>query len=138
MHVLGVINKVVGIVRCFEGVVVRGRSLGRSLGFPTANVELSSDVDVESGVYLSTIYLDGASYNGVTNIGTNPTVGEVSRRGESYIFDFDGDIYDKLIGVELRDHLRGEIRFDSVEALRAQILKDVEQAREMISAAENK
>ncbi len=117
-----------------EGVVVSGRRLGHTLGFPTANVEMSEGSEtVESGVYLSRVEIEGEFYWGVTNIGTNPTVGGVKRRSESYILDFGGDLYGCHIRVELRAFLRGEVRFESVEALCRQIEQDVEQAREILS-----
>ncbi|MFI3259594.1 MAG: riboflavin kinase [Rikenellaceae bacterium] len=118
-----------------EGVVVEGRQLGRTLGFPTANIELR-DERIENGVYCSTILLEsGSEYQGVTNIGTNPTVevmgGAIRRRAESYIFDFEGDIYGQSIKVKLMGKLRDEICFESVEALKSQVLRDIDMAREV-------
>ncbi len=108
-----------------SGIVRQGRHLGRELGFPTANIEIARD-DIRPGVYHSRIEVRGVYYNGVTNIGVNPTVGHVDMRAESYILDFDDDIYDERIVVELLEFVREEVRFDSVEALRAQIARDVE------------
>lgn len=113
-----------------EGVVVKGRQLGRELGFPTANISLAEGVEVESGVYRSAVSVGGRSYHAVTNVGVNPTINGDSRNAESYIFDFAGDIYGETIRVELYERLRGEQRFESVEQLREQIARDVERVRE--------
>ncbi|MFI3303249.1 MAG: riboflavin kinase [Rikenellaceae bacterium] len=112
-----------------EGVVVEGRRLGRQLGFPTANIELTGDDPIRSGVYRSRVWIRGVEYAAISNVGTNPTVGEVKRRVESHIFDFSEDIYGMTILVELDEWLRSEMRFESVEALREQIRRDVEMCK---------
>ncbi len=109
-----------------EGVVVKGRSLGHTLGFPTANIELTAEIDIIEGVYQSQVEINGKSYRGVSNLGSNPTVGGDRRKLETYILDFNKDIYGQNIKVELLNRLRGEIRFKSIEDLREQIIKDVE------------
>lgn len=114
-----------------EGVVIEGRKMGRQLGFPTANVAISGDLQIESGVYLSRVRVGVESYDAVTNVGTNPTVGSVERRTESYLFDFDGDLYGRKISVELGIKLRDEIRFETLEMLIHQIKTDIEQARQL-------
>ncbi len=115
-----------------DGVVVEGRKLGRELGFPTANVELGDDAAVDNGVYESrvTIVDSGESYGAVTNIGVNPTIGAVTRRSESYLLDFEGDLYGQVIRVELLCRLRGEQCFESVAALREQVLNDIKRVRD--------
>ncbi|MFI3247670.1 MAG: riboflavin kinase [Rikenellaceae bacterium] len=115
-----------------EGVVVEGRQLGRKLGFPTANVALDGDLQIESGVYVSRITVDEKVYHGVTNIGTNPTVGDVERRSESYLFDFNGDLYGRKISVVLYQKLRSQMHFESVDHLRQQISEDIERARQLL------
>ncbi len=112
-----------------EGVVVKGRQLGRELGFPTANISLAEGVEVESGVYRSVVLVLGREYCAVTNVGVNPTINGVGRHAESYLFDFSQDIYGEKIKVELHERLRGEQRFESVEQLREQIARDVERVR---------
>ncbi|MFI3293308.1 MAG: riboflavin kinase [Rikenellaceae bacterium] len=109
-----------------RGVVVEGKKLGRKLGFPTANILISEDLNVSNGVYRSEVKVAGTTYRAITNVGNNPTTGVVSRRVESYIFDFKGDIYGQIIGVSLIAKIRGEIKFESIEMLRAQVLKDIE------------
>ncbi len=110
----------------FEGVVESGRRLGRQLGFPTANVAVDLSLELTSGVYRSRVRVGDVWFDGVTNIGVNPTVGCVDRRSESYLIGFDEDIYGERITVEIFEKLRDEMRFESVEALVAQIRSDVE------------
>ncbi len=120
-----------------EGVVVEGRRLGRELGFPTANVEVCDNSDnVRRGVYRSIVTVEGVVdgvYNAVTNVGVNPTVSDgVALRSESYLFDFEGNIYGRRVRIELKERLREEVRFDTLDALKAQIAKDVELAKSLI------
>ena len=108
-----------------QGVVSRGRCLGRELGFPTANITIPEGVSLTSGVYRSRVGVGGVEYDAITNIGENPTVGNTSRRVESHIFNFEGDIYGQTITVELVEFIRKERKFESLEQLRAQIERDV-------------
>ncbi len=122
-----------------KGVVIKGQQLGRRLNFPTANVALDASTEsIDSGVYISKIRLDERNmwFDSITNIGTNPTVDGVSKRSESYIFDFSDDIYDQNVTIILGDKLRAEMRFASVETLQQQISKDVAQAKQRLSNGE--
>ncbi len=112
-----------------EGVVVEGRRLGRQLGFPTANIELAEGVELRGGVYKSRVWIGDVAHDAVSNVGVNPTVGEVQRRIESHIFDFESDIYGEMIRVELVEWMRGEMRFESVEELKAQIVMDIKMCK---------
>ncbi len=116
-----------------SGIVESGRKLGRTLGFPTANIAIDPSQRIAIGVYVSRVEIDGVWHAAVTNVGTNPTVGGNSLRSESYIFDFEGDLYGCTIRVELLVQLRGEMKFSSIEALRQQIELDVATARNYIS-----
>lgn len=119
-----------------EGVVVEGRKMGRTLGFPTANINLDNQyASISNGVYRSRVSIGGECYDAVTNIGVNPTVGEVRRRAESHIFDFVGDIYGITIQIELCDKLRDESRFSSLDQLKAQIEQDVAQCHALRAAS---
>lgn len=113
------------------GRVVHGRALGRKLGMPTAN--LLPDVSKllpPNGVYYSRTLLNGKPYRGITNVGFKPTVSEERVVGvETYLYDFEGEIYDREMTVELLAFRRPERIFDSVEALRRQIEEDVESGR---------
>lgn len=112
-----------------EGEVCHGRRIGHSLGFPTANIKISTDKPVPSnGVYFSKTFYDGKLYASVTNIGTRPTVrdGQTESVCETYIIDFDGEIYGKTIRVDFYKLHRPETRFDSLEALSEALKRDVE------------
>jgi riboflavin kinase/FMN adenylyltransferase len=117
-----------------EGVVQKGRQLGRKLGFPTANVPLGDYVAPKFGVYATRTRLaDGRTMGGVANIGVNPTTGVVEPRLEVWLFDFDEDIYGETIETELIAFLRPEEKFDSIEAMVEQIWRDASQARQMVA-----
>jgi riboflavin kinase/FMN adenylyltransferase len=117
-----------------EGVVQKGRQLGRTLGFPTANVPLRDYVAPKFGVYATRTRLaDGRIIGGVANIGINPTTGVVEPRLEVWLFDFDEDIYGERIETELMAFLRPEEKFLSVEAMVDQIHLDVRQAQSSLA-----
>jgi riboflavin kinase/FMN adenylyltransferase len=117
-----------------EGVVQKGRQLGRQLGFPTANVPLVDYVAPRFGVYATRTRLtDGRQLDGVANIGVNPTTGEVEPRLEVWLFDFDGDIYGETIETDLIAFLRPEEKFDSIEIMVEQIHDDERQARRILA-----
>lgn len=107
-----------------EGVVEHGRRLGRELGFPTANLAVPEGVEASDGVYRSRAEVGGVFYDAMSNLGRNPSVGGVERRLETHIFDFRGELYGRLLRVELLEKIRDERKFASVEELRAQIAKD--------------
>ena len=121
--------KFLGHPHVLSGEVVHGRHLGRTIGVPTANVLLPEGVVVPKlGVYACTCVIDGKAYVSVTNIGSRPTVGGHQVRAESWILDFDGDLYGKRITLKFHKFLRPEQKFDSLEELRAQIQHDAAQA----------
>ncbi|MBS4765097.1 adenosylhomocysteinase [Alistipes sp. kh20] len=109
-----------------EGVVKHGRRLGRELGFPTANLAVPADIAAADGVYRSRAEVDGKTYDAMSNLGRNPSVGGVERRLETHIFGFSGELYGRLLRVELLEKIRDERKFATVEELRAQIEKDKE------------
>ncbi len=113
------------------GVVAHGDKRGRTIGFPTANVALGAHLEPARGVYAVRATLaDGRTVPGVANIGRRPTVAEGSiSRLEVHLFDFDGDLYGQEITVLLHEFLRAERKFDSFDALRAQIVADAAHAR---------
>jgi riboflavin kinase/FMN adenylyltransferase len=118
-----------------EGVVQRGRQLGRKLGFPTANVRLADYVVPRFGVYATRTRLqDGRYVPGVANIGVNPTVeGVTAPLLEVWLFDFDEDLYDQVIETDLIAFLRPEEKFDGLEALTAQVMADAAAARALLT-----
>jgi riboflavin kinase/FMN adenylyltransferase len=119
-----------------EGAVQRGRQLGRKLGFPTANVALDDYAVPKFGVYATRTRMpDGRLLPGVANIGINPTVtGVTAPLLEVWLFDFDEDIYDQVIETDLIAFLRPEEKFDSLEALTAQVMEDARHARSLLGA----
>jgi riboflavin kinase/FMN adenylyltransferase len=118
-----------------RGDVAHGDKRGRTIGFPTANVALGRHLEPARGVYAVTIRLaDGAMYDGVANIGRRPTVSEgPESRLEVNLFDFSGDIYGAEITVALIAYIRPEVRFPGLDALKAQIAADAEEARRLLS-----
>ena len=107
-----------------EGVVEHGRRLGRELGFPTANLSVPETVTAADGVYRSRAEVGGRTYDAMSNLGSNPSVGGTEWRLETHIFDFEGLLYGRLLRVELLEKIRDERKFDTVEDLRMQIEKD--------------
>jgi riboflavin kinase / FMN adenylyltransferase len=127
-------TRILGRPFAIEGVVVRGRQLGRKLGYPTANVLLGDYVAPKYGVYATRTRLpDGRKLPGVANIGVNPTVdGVTAPLLEVWLFDFDEDIYDQVIETDLIAFLRPELKFESLEAMTAQVMKDAKTARDLL------
>ena len=107
-----------------SGRVEKGLGKGHALGFPTVNLTLPSESLLREGVYRSAIEIDGRMYSAVTNVGTCPTVCERESHLESFIIDYDGDLYGKELDVYLLGYLREEKRFSTYEELSEQIKKD--------------
>jgi riboflavin kinase/FMN adenylyltransferase len=114
-----------------EGEVVHGEKRGRTLGFPTANITLGELVAPRFGVYAVRVRIDGAEpwHAGVASFGRTPTTGLRDALLETVLFDWQGDLYGRWLEVALMDFLRPEERFDSLEALVAQMWRDAEAAR---------
>jgi riboflavin kinase/FMN adenylyltransferase len=115
-----------------EGVVAQGQKLGRTLGFPTANLSLGDLIEPRRGVYAVETLVDGARFGGVANFGRRPTVGAASPILEIHLFDFDGDLYGRMIETAFVDFIRDERKFDSLDALKTQIAADVAAARRIL------
>lgn len=112
-----------------SGTVVQNKRIGRRIGFPTANIEADPKrVIPADGVYASIAYVGGAAYRAVTNIGSNPTVYGETLTIETHLIEFDADIYGEALTVAFRKRLRGEAMFDSLDALKEQIRRDVLEA----------
>ena len=116
-----------------SGTVVSGQKLGRTIGIPTANLELPEElVKPAFGVYACKVWVDGRYYEAVANIGTRPTVNGQNVTVEPWLLDFDGNLYGKVITLEFHKFLRPERKFDSLEELKNQIQKDAQQTRGML------
>jgi riboflavin kinase/FMN adenylyltransferase len=126
--------EILGRPFAIEGVVQRGRQLGRKLGFPTANVPLRDYVTPRFGVYATRTRLqDGRHVPGVANIGVNPTVeGVTAPLLEVWLFDFDEDLYDQTIETDLVAFLRPEEKFPSLETMTEQVMRDAQAARDLL------
>jgi riboflavin kinase / FMN adenylyltransferase len=114
----------------FSGKVVQGNQLGRTLGYPTANIHITDPQKLvpANGVYAVEILINGTTQKGMMNIGIRPTINGTQRVIEVNIFDFDQDIYGETITVTLLQHLRNEIKFNGLEELKAQLARDKEAA----------
>ncbi len=121
---------------CICGTVVHGNHLGRTLGFPTANVLPHSDQPalVPNGVYLVSLFLQEKKFFGLCNIGLRPTIGGTHLVIEVNILDFSADIYGMELSVTIIRQIRKEKKFKNLEALVSQIRHDKEKAMKMISA----
>jgi riboflavin kinase/FMN adenylyltransferase len=117
-----------------EGVVEHGDKRGRTLGYPTANLGLANYLRPRFGIYAVRGRLpDGTILEGAANLGTRPTFDPPRELLEPYFFDFDGDLYGQTIEVELVSFLRGEERYDSLDALKAQMAQDCDEARRRLA-----
>ncbi len=117
-----------------RGTVVRGDGRGRRLGYPTANLSVSTQRLVPgNGIYATWAYVGGARYPAATSIGVRPTFGQGQRTVESYLMDFSGVLYHKEMRLEFVQRLRDELAFPSVEALVQRMGQDVAQAREVLT-----
>ena len=113
-----------------SGTVVKGDQIGRTIGFPTANIGLdfARKLVPSDGVYLGFVRIDGQVYNAMANIGRRPTVGATQRSVEVYLLSFDGDLYGKRICFEVLKKHREVLHFNTLEELKRQLAKDREAA----------
>jgi riboflavin kinase/FMN adenylyltransferase len=126
---ISLVNELLGRPYSFTGEVVHGKHLGRLLGFPTANLQVDETMNlIKSGVYISRVKIGKDYYPAVTNIGFNPTFDQKELNVESYILDFDQNLYGRKIKVEFVKRLRDELKFSSKDALVEQMHRDIELA----------
>lgn len=116
-----------------RGVVAHGDKRGRDLGYPTANMHLARDCRLKYGIYAVRMKIDGAWHDGVASFGSRPTFDDGAPRLETFVFDFSGDLYGKQVDVALVAWLRGEAKFDSLEALIVQMDADSLRARDILT-----
>ena len=125
-------NELLGYDYFFSGNVITGKQLGRTIGFPTANlaINIESKLIPGNGVYAVTVQIenDKTIFNGMMNIGVRPTFEKTERTIEVNIFDFDSPIYDKQLTVHIKARLRDEIKFDGIDSLKNQLNRDREMA----------
>jgi riboflavin kinase/FMN adenylyltransferase len=129
-------NQFLGYDFMLTGIVVKGKGLGSNLNFPTANIHIEESYKLipKEGVYLVQSNLNGHQTYGMMNIGKNPTVSQDNKTHiEVHFFDFDGDLYGKTLKIELLDHLRSEIKFPNIDALKEQLENDKSTAKQRIN-----
>lgn len=128
-------NAYLGYNFMLTGTVTKGKSLGRQLNFPTANIHIAETYKLipKQGSYIAKANIEGVTVYGMMNIGMNPTVNGKKETVEVHFFDFNADIYDKTIQIEILERIRDEKKFESVEALKEQLNKDKETALAFIS-----
>jgi riboflavin kinase/FMN adenylyltransferase len=116
-----------------QGEVIHGDKRGRDLGWPTANMELGNYLRPKYGIYAVRVTLeDGSEHAGVASLGVRPTFDPPKELLEAVLFDFDGDLYGQTIEVALHAYLRPEMKFDGLEALKAQMGRDAAEARKLL------
>lgn len=117
-----------------NGIVIKGQQIGRSIGFPTANIHTPNDYKLipKDGVYAVVASVDGCIYKAMLNIGNRPTVHGTKRTVEANLFDFQGDLYNKQITVYFREFIREEQKFENLEALKNQLVRDQETVRTLL------
>ena len=130
-------NLFLGRSYTLSGKVISGSGRGKSLGFPTANIDAGSKLIPKFGVYLARIHIGEKSYNGLANIGHKPTFGGSLPGVEAYIFNFQSDLYRQFLKIELMKRLRNEISFPNNGCLIQQIKQDVKEAKRVFECEKN-
>jgi riboflavin kinase/FMN adenylyltransferase len=127
-------NQLLGKPYILSGIVVQGKQLGRTIGFPTANVKINDPYKLipPRGVYAGYCIVENQTHKMVCNIGVRPTVDGEQLTIEAHIFGFEKNIYDQDISLFLVQYLRNEQKFDSLDALKSQILIDAQQAQSLV------
>jgi riboflavin kinase / FMN adenylyltransferase len=117
-----------------NGLVIKGQQIGRSIGFPTANIHIPNDYKLipKDGVYAVEALVEGNLYKSMLNIGNRPTVDGTKKTVEANLFDFQGDLYNKQITVFFREYIREEKKFESLEALKSQLMLDQQTAKSLL------
>ena len=136
---IDICNNYLGYNFNINGIVVKGKSIGKSIGFPTANINVAEEYKIipKNGVYLVRCFFEKNKFYGMMNIGYNPTFGSNEKTIEVNIFDFSGDLYDKNIRIEFLKFIRDEIKFDNAEELQNQLINDRENCIKNINSTYN-
>lgn len=129
-------NMLLGYSYFISGKVIKGKSIGRTISFPTANIDVHADYKLipKDGAYIVSSDIDGVLYYGMMNIGTNPTVDGKDKSIEVHFFDFDNDLYGNEIRIQFLKRLRDEHKFGSVEELKSQLEQDRNNAKAYIAS----
>ncbi len=131
-------NEYLGYPFMLSGIIVKGKGIGKTLDFPTANLKIEEEYKLipKNGVYLIQSFIDGKEVFGLTNIGTNPTVGGIDKTIETYFLDYKNDLYDKDIRLNFIKRIREEKKFESKSALKRAIKEDEIFARNYLNKNE--
>ena len=119
-------NQYLGYSYFFSGKVIQGKKIGRTIGYPTANIQISENYKLlpKNGVYVVSSEIDNVLHFGMMNIGKNPTLGDNEQSIEIHFFDINEDIYNKNLQISILEHIREEQKFNSLTELQAQLEKD--------------
>ena len=131
-------NELLGYPYSVTGLVIRGNEIGRTIGFPTANLDIPNEFMMinNPGVYACRTEINGKRYDAMANTGTRPTIGDRSDGDfiiEVNVFDFEGDLYGKTLKVWFIERIRDEVKFNGLEALKNQLHQDREEAKKILS-----
>jgi len=128
-------KKYLGRYFSLSGKVVKGDGLGKQIEYPTANILIEENYKIipKDGVYYIKTKIDNKLYNGMMNIGHRPTIGSKEKSIEVNLFNFDREIYNKILSVDVVEKIRDEIKFSSIDALKAQLAKDEEHCLKLIN-----
>jgi riboflavin kinase/FMN adenylyltransferase len=128
------VHKLMGRRFYLRGKVITSDKRGRTLGFPTANIDIKPQQALPgNGVYATMVQVDGKQFVAATNVGTHPTFGNSEKQVETHLLNYEGDLYGKEIRVEFVQKLRDEQRFASPEELKAQMRKDVQETETILA-----
>jgi riboflavin kinase / FMN adenylyltransferase len=132
-------NTFLGYPFFVTGIVTRGDQIGRTIGFPTANILIEEKYKIipSDGIYAVKVRINEESFNGMGYIGSRPTINGLTRNIEVNIFDFSKDIYGKQIRMEFYDFVRGDIKFSSLDELKAQLARDEADVRNLLSKCDH-
>jgi len=136
---IDICNNYLGYNFNINGEVVKGKKIGKSIGFPTANIRIDEKYKIlpKNGVYIVKCYFDKEKHYGMLNIGYNPTFGLNEKTIEVNIFDFDKDLYGKILKIDFLKFIRNEIKFDNAEMLQNRLLEDRENCINYINSTFN-
>lgn len=127
-------NNYLGYNYFLSGKIVTGKKIGRTIGFPTANIEISENYKLipRNGVYIVSSKINNVKYFGMMNIGVNPTVEGLGQKIEVHFFDFNKNIYDEAVQIDIYYRIRDEKKYNSLDELKSQLKKDESTSREFI------
>lgn len=131
-------NSYLGTPFVLSGKVARGKGIGKTIAFPTANIKIEESYKIipKNGVYIAKATINGEKINGMMNIGINPTVNGTAQSIEIHLFNFDKDIYDAEISVEVLKRIRDEQKYNSITELQEQLKKDQQEALHYLTSHE--